>query len=230
RNTTIPTKKSKIFSTAADNQTSVEIHVLQGERPMAADNKSLGRFHLDGILPAPRGVPQIEVTFDIDVDGILKVSAKDLGTGREQSIRITGSTKLSDSEIERMKKEAEMHAEEDRKRKEKVEIRNNADNLVASTEKTLKDLKEKFSKEDKENIENALKQLREALTGDDIEKIKEKSEELSKALQKVSTTIYQQAAQQAYQQSTGENKSRKNKSSENNDTIDADYKVKDNKK
>jgi len=231
RNTTIPTKKSKIFSTAADNQTSVEIHVLQGERPMAADNKSLGRFHLDGILPAPRGVPQIEVTFDIDVDGILKVSAKDLGTGKEQSIRITGSTKLSDSEIEKMKKEAELHAEEDKKRKEKVEIRNNADSLVANTEKTLKELKDKFSKEDKENIEKALKNLREALTGDDIEKIKEKTEELTKALQQASTTIYQQAAQQA-QQHDFKNKddnsnSKKKKSQKNDEPIDADYKVKD---
>jgi len=232
RNTTIPTKKSKIFSTAADNQTSVEIHVLQGERPMAADNKSLGRFHLDGILPAPRGLPQIEVTFDIDVDGILNVAAKDLGTGKEQSIRITGSTKLSDSEIERMKKEAKEHEEEDKKRKEKVEIRNTADSLVASTEKTLQELKDKFSKENKENIENALKKLREALTGDNIDVIKEKTEELSKALQKASTTIYQQAAQQAQQQqekekSTDIKDSNKKKSSKKNDTVNADCKVKD---
>jgi len=232
RNTTIPTKKSKIFSTAADNQTSVEIHVLQGERPMAADNKSLGRFHLDGILPAPRGLPQIEVTFDIDVDGILNVAAKDLGTGKEQSIRITGSTKLSDSEIERMKKEAKEHEEDDKKRKEKVEIRNTADSLVASTEKTLQELKEKFLKEDRKNIENALKKLREALSGDNIDDIKEKTEELSKALQKASTTIYQQAAQQAQQEqekekSTDTKESTKKKSSKKDDTINADYKVKD---
>ncbi|MDH7516852.1 MAG: molecular chaperone DnaK [Candidatus Thermoplasmatota archaeon] len=232
RNTTVPTRKSKIFSTAADNQTSVEIHVLQGERPMAADNKSLGRFHLDGILPAPRGVPQIEVTFDIDADGILKVSAKDLGTGREQSIRITGSTKLSDSEIERMKKEAKEHEEEDRKRKERVEIRNNADSLVHSTEKTLQELKDKFSKEDKENIENALKELREALTGDDTNKIKEKSDALTKALQKASATIYQQAAQQyQQQQSSGkQDESWSGKPEDDDKTIDADYKVKDDKK
>ena len=232
RNTTVPTRKSKIFSTAADNQTSVEINVLQGERPMAADNKSLGRFHLDGILPAPRGIPQIEVTFDIDVDGILNVAAKDLGTGREQSIRITGSTKLSDNEIDRMKKEAKEHEEEDKKRKEKVEIRNNADNLVHSTEKTLQELKDKFSQDDKEKIENALKDLREVLTGDDTDKIKEKSDALTQALQKASATIYQQAAQQYQQQQSGgkQEESWSGQPSGDDKTIDADYKVKDSKK
>jgi len=228
RNTTVPTRKSKIFSTAADNQTSVEINVLQGERPMAADNKSLGRFHLDGILPAPRGIPQIEVTFDIDVNGILSVSAKDLGTGKEQSIRITGSTKLSDAEIERMKKEAKEHEEEDKKRKEKIEIRNNADSLVSSTEKTLIELKDKFSAEDKENLEKALKELREALTGDDTDKIKEKTEALTQAFQKASTTIYQQAAQQ-YQQQPGQGAGQEDAwkgHPSDDDTIDADYKVK----
>jgi len=232
RNTTVPTRKSKIFSTAADNQPSVEINVLQGERPMAADNKSLGRFHLDGILPAPRGIPQIEVTFDIDADGILNVSAKDLGTSRQQSIRITGSTKLSDNEIERMKKEAKEHEAEDKKRKEKVEIRNNADNLVHSTEKTLQELKDKFSKEDKGNIEDALKNLREALTGDDIDKIKEKSDILTQALQKASAAIYQQAAQQ-YQQQTSSGEKNENWSgnpSDDDKTMDADYKVKEKKK
>ena len=238
RNTTVPTKKSKIFSTAADSQTSVEINVLQGERPMASDNKSLGRFHLDGILPAPRGIPQVEVTFDIDVDGILNVSAKDLGTGKEQSIRITGSTRLSDSEIDRMKKEAKEHEEEDKRRKEKIEIRNNADVLVHSTEKTLQELKDKFTSEDKQAIEDALKELREALTGDDIETIKEKSEALNQVLQKASTAIYQQAAQR-YQQppgggqeesSSGSDEQWKGHPAGDESTYDADYTVKDDKK
>ncbi len=230
RNTTVPTKKSKIFSTAADNQTSVDINVLQGERPMAGDNKSLGRFHLDGILPAPRGIPQIEVTFDIDVDGILNVNAKDLGTGKEQSIRITGSTKLSDEEIDKMKKEAEEHEEEDKKRKEKVEIRNNGDALVHNAQKTLDELKDKISKDDKEAIENALKDLQNALSGDDIDKIKEKTDALTQILQKAATAIYQKAAQQ--QQQTQE-KSKGNSDEEtwsghpeDDKTIKADYKVK----
>ena len=234
RNTTVPTRKSKVFSTAADSQTSVEINILQGERSMAADNKSLGRFHLDGILPAPRGIPQIEVTFDIDVNGIMNVSAKDLGTGKEQSIRITGSTKLSDSEIERMKKEAKEHEDEDKKRKEKIEIRNTADTLVHSTEKTLEELKDKFSSEDKENLEKALKELREALTGDDIDKIKENSDKLTQELQKASTKIYQQAAQQ-YQQTNSQDPSKSDESwkghpSNDDSTINADYKVKGEKK
>ncbi len=233
RNTTIPTKKSKIFSTAADNQTSVEINVLQGERPMATDNKSLGRFHLDGILPAPRGVPQIEVTFDIDVNGILDVSAKDLGTGKEQSIRITGTTKLSDTEIEKAKQEAQQHAEEDKKRKEKIEIRNNADTLVNSTEKTLEELKDKLSSEDKEKLEKAVKELKEALTGDDIDKIKAKSDALSEVLQKISTTIYQQAAQQQQAQASSDKNTKNQKTwkghPSDSDTVDTDYEVKDDK-
>ncbi len=238
RNTTVPTKKARIFSTAADSQSSVEINVLQGERPMAADNKSLGRFHLDGILPAPRGIPQIEVGFDIDVDGIINVSAKDLGTAKEQSIRITGSTKLSDEEITRMKKVAEEHAEEDKKRKEKVEIRNNGDALAHSAQKTLDELKDKISDDDKKNIDGALKELRGALAGDDVDKIKEKTDKLSEALQKASTAIYQQAAQQAAQQQQAAGTQTDKKSddswaghpSDEDKTIDADYKVKDDDK
>lgn len=234
RNTTVPTKKSKVFSTAADNQPSVDINVLQGERSMAADNKSLGRFHLDGILPAPRGLPQIEVTFDIDVDGILNVNAKDLGTSKEQSIRITGSTKLSDEDISKMKKEAEQHEEEDKKRKEKVEIRNNGDALVHSTTKMLDELKDKISDDDKKSIEESLKELRKALSGDDIDEIKEKTDALSQVIQKVSTEIYQQAAQQQAagggEQQAGSDESWSGHPSGDDKTIDADYKVKDDKK
>jgi len=237
RNTTIPAKKSKIFSTAADSQTNVEIHVLQGERPMAADNKSLGRFHLDGIPPAPRGIPQIEVTFDIDVDGILNVSAKDLGTGKEQSIRISGSTKLSDTDIERMKKEAEAHKEEDEKRKLNVEVRNNGDALVFSAQKTLDDLKEKLSDDEKQNIQTGIDDLQSALSADDLDAIKEKTESLQKTLQEIATKVYQQAAAeaQANQASSGGNSSSEENKEEwtghpsDDKTIDADFEVKDGK-
>ena len=238
RNTTIPTKKSKIFSTAADSQTSVDINVLQGERPMAADNKSLGRFHLDGIPPAPRGIPQIEVAFDIDVDGILNVAAKDLGTGREQSIRITGSTKLSDSEIERMKKEAESHKEEDEKRKEKVEIRNTADALVHTANKTKEDLKDKITEDDIKKIDDGIKILQESLTGDNLDDIKEQTESLQKILQDIATKVYQAAAaeQAAQQQSTGgatassDGESWSGHPNGDGKTYDADFEVKDKEK
>jgi len=192
RNTTIPTKKSQIFSTAADGQTSVEIHVLQGEREMAAYNKTLGRFQLTGIPPAPRGVPQIEVTFDIDANGIVHVSAKDLGTGNEQKITITASTNLSEEEIEKAVKEAEKYAEEDRKRKEEVDARNNADSMVYQSEKTLRELGDKLSSEDKEKIEAEINKVKDALKGTDVEAIKRATESLTQAFYSVSAKIYQQ--------------------------------------
>ena len=192
RNTTIPTSKSEVFSTAANNQTSVEINVLQGERPMAADNKSLGRFILDGIPPAPRGVPQVEVTFDIDANGILNVSAKDKATGKEQKITITGSTGLSKEEVERMTKEAEAHAEEDKKKKEEVEIRNNADTLVFSTEKTLQENGDKIPADVKTEVEGKLNELKEALKGQSAEDIKVKGDQLGEVIQKIGAAMYQQ--------------------------------------
>ena len=192
RNTTIPTKKSQIFSTAADNQTSVEVNVLQGEREMARDNKSLGRFHLDGIAPARRGVPQIEVTFDIDANGIVNVSAKDLGTGREQHITVTASSNLSKDEIERAVKEAEQYAAEDAKRKEDVDVRNQADQMVYQSEKTISELGDKLSAEDKSNLERELSKVRDALKGSDTAAIKSATEELTKAFYAVSEKIYAQ--------------------------------------
>ena len=189
RNTTIPTSKKQIFSTAADNQTAVDIHVLQGERPMAADNVTLGRFQLTGIPPAPRGVPQIEVTFDIDANGIVKVSAKDLGTGKEQQITITASSGLSEEDIQRMVKDAEAHAEEDRKKKEAAEARNEADTLVYSVEKTLKDLGDKVTAEQKRKVEEAKDALKKALEGSDVAEIKAKTEALNQALHEVSTAV-----------------------------------------
>jgi len=237
RNTTVPTKKSKIFSTAADNQTSVEIHVLQGERPMAADNKSLGRFHLDGIPPAPRGLPQIEVTFDIDTDGILQVKAKDLGTNKEQSIRISGSTKLSDDEIDKMKHEAKAHKEEDEKRKQAVEIRNNGDAMIHTAQKTLEDLKEKITDDEKSKIDESMKELKEVLTKDDLDDIKEKTEALQKVLSEIGARVYTEEAQkaQAAQQQTEGQKDDQQQGNESwqghptgeEKTIDADFEVND---
>ncbi len=200
RNTTIPVRRSEIFSTAEDNQTAVDIHILQGERPMAADNMSLGRFRLEGIPPAPRGVPQIEVTFDIDANGILNVTARDKATGKEQKVTITASTNLTQADIERMIRDAREHEMEDRRRRELAEARNNADNLAYQTEKILRELGGKVSQSERERIENKVKDLREALKGDDIENIRRKTDELQNAFHALSQQLY---AQQAQTQTSG---------------------------
>jgi molecular chaperone DnaK len=203
RNTTIPTRKQQIFSTYSENQPAVEIKVLQGERPMARDNKTLGTFHLDGIPPAPRGVPQIEVTFDIDANGILNVSAKDLGTGKEQKISITGSSGLAKEEVERLRKEAEAHAEEDRKAREAAEIRNNADNLAYQSEKQLRELGERLSADQKQALEGAIKNVREKLNGNDADAIKQATDDLQNQFQNISAELYKQAASQGGGAQTG---------------------------
>jgi molecular chaperone DnaK len=233
RNTTIPTRKSQVFTTAADFQTAVTIHILQGERPMAADDVSLGQFNLVGIPPAPRGVPQIEVTYDIDASGILNVSAKDLGTGKEQKMTITASTKLSDRDVEKMVTQAKEFEEEDRKKKEEVKVRNDADSLIYTAEKTVSELADKLSPDQKEKIETAVKATKAALEGKENERIRDESEKLQKVLQEAGTTIYQEAArkyaeEQAAQKAAGEGQASGAESMGNTGSekvVDADFKV-----
>ena len=232
RNTTIPTKKSQVFSTAADGQTSVEIHVLQGEREMAQYNKSLGRFQLTGIPSAPRGVPQIEVTFDIDANGIVHVSAKDLGTGNEQKITITASTNLSDADIDKAVKDAEKFAAEDKQRKEEIDVRNNADSLIYQSEKSIKDLGDKISSEDKSKIEAGINTVKETLKGTDIEAIKKATEELQQAFYDISSKIYQQAGAPGADPNAagfGGQQAQPGNGTDDN-VVDADYKVVDDDK
>ncbi|MBQ7790094.1 MAG: molecular chaperone DnaK [Bacilli bacterium] len=220
RNTTIPTTKKQVFSTAADNQPAVDIHILQGERPMASDNKTLGHFQLSNIPPAPRGVPQIEVTFDIDANGIVNVKAKDLGTNKEQAITITASSNLSDEEIDKMMKEAEANKEADAKRKEETEIRNDAEQMVYATEKTIKDFGDKVKDDEKEKLEDLSKKVKDALEENDIDEIKKSSEELSNAVMEVSTRVYQENAAESQKEA-------ENNSNDEDDDNDSKSNVKD---
>jgi len=240
RNTTIPSKKSQIFSTAEDNQTAVTIRVFQGERPMARDNKFLGNFDLLGIPPAPRGIPQIEVTFDIDANGILHVSAKDLATGKQQQIRIEAKSGLSDNEIEKMIKEAELHKEEDRKKQELIEIKNEADSMIYSIEKSLKDYGDKINSEEKEKINNAIKELRNKMNSDNVSEIRNALEELKKASYSMTERIYQEASKQAntnqsyqgnaYQKNTTDTQNTQESAKKDDSVVDADYEVVDDDK
>lgn len=224
RNTTIPTKKSQVFSTAADGQTSVEVHVLQGEREMAAYNKTLGRFQLTGIPPAPRGVPQIEVTFDIDANGIVHVSAKDTATGNEQKVSITASSNLSEDDINRAVKDAEAHANEDKKKKEEIEAKNNAESLVYNSQKTLDELGDKISGEEKAKVENEIENVKKALEGSDVEKIKEATDKLEKAFYEISEKLYSQNAQ-ANPGAAGQQAEASQETAQEGEVHDAEYKV-----
>ncbi len=227
RNTTIPATKSQVFSTAADNQPAVDIHVLQGERPMAADNKTLGNFRLDNIPRAPRGVPQIEVKFDIDANGIVSVTAKDLGTNKEQSITITSSTNLSDDEIDKMMKEAEANKAADEKRKENAEIRNEAESTIFATEKAIKDLGDKADKKDVSDAEDKIKELKDVLEKDEADDIKKKTTELNEVAMKLATKVYEEAAKEREKNSSSEEKDEKEeKKSKKDDVKEAEYEEK----
>ena len=230
RNTTIPTRKTEVYSTAADNQTSVEIHVLQGERQMANDNKTLGRFQLSGIPAARRGVPQIEVTFDIDANGIVNVSAKDLGTGKQQQITISGSTALSDDEVDRMVKDAETHAAEDAQRKEEIETRNNADSLVNATQQTLDELGDKAPADAKAAAESAIAEAKSALEGTDIEAIKAAVEKLQQAGYKLAEVVYSQNGGDPAAAAAAAAGAQGGAAPADDDTIEADYEVVDDDK
>jgi molecular chaperone DnaK len=230
RNTTIPTKKTEVFSTAEDSQTTVEIHVLQGEREMAIDNKTIGRFHLTGIPPAPRGIPQIEVTFDIDANGILNVSAKDKATGKEQSIRIEASSGLNEQEIQKMVKEAQAHAGEDKQKREQIDARNRADQLAYQTEKNLRELDSKIDPDTRAKVEAALGRVKEALKGDNTEEIKSAAEALTQIWQQAASTMYQQASTQQGPQSdptqSGPQQAQTSEGDQGSEkTVDADFEV-----
>ena len=222
RNTTIPTSKSQVFSTAADSQTSVEVHVLQGERSMAGDNKSLGRFILDGIVPAPRGAPQIEVAFDIDADGILHVSATDKGTGKEQKITIQAGSGLSKDEVEQMKQDAEAYSEEDRRRREEVELRNQADSLVYTAEKTVREAGDKMPADVRQTIEERTKNLRDALAGHDGDQVKVSLESLSEAIQKAGSAVYEESTAGA-EAATPSDEPQSNKKSTEEETVEGEF-------